>query len=283
LVSWRRVKFSLQNINTVKIKLLKVAFAGNNYKPAYVAEDTRQIKKMCELLETDHTVWNREQLDVIGHMAARGECDMVDYGTEIFITLDEPQQGKKNAKSGGFQFHIGEANPENAYLTNEIGVDIAVLRRVLPDGYASDGDQEAADSCLDDTQWQALIDELDFSKRRNEGLLALKIWLQEVETNGIDHTTILDELKWAHAIVKDARGVETPTARRSTPVFSLFILMDDGTWIQPSFCIDLDASAPCMQEKEIRQIAEEHWGGFCSYGLQEDLAVSHEHAVKIVI
>lgn len=65
-----------------------------------------------------------------------------------------------------------------------------------------------------------------------------------------------------------------------TPVYSIFILHDNGTWQQPSFRIT-GKGCKKLTEHEIRMIAENHYGGFISYGLQEDPETAESYVTKI--
>ena len=48
-------------------------------------------------------------------------------------------------------------------------------------------------------------------------------------------------------------------------LYSLFVLIDDGTWVQPVFRV-----IKPMSEEEFRTRAEAVKGGFISYGVQSD-------------
>jgi len=65
----------------------------------------------------------------------------------------------------------------------------------------------------------------------------------------------------------------------TTPVFSLFVLHDNNTWEQPSFRI---LHSRPLSEHEIQMVAENHFGGFISYGLQEDPEATPECVVPII-
>jgi hypothetical protein len=54
-------------------------------------------------------------------------------------------------------------------------------------------------------------------------------------------------------------------------VYSLFVLVDDGTWTQPIYRVTVP-----VEERVFRQEVEAQHGGFISYGVQEDLEAPPE-------
>lgn len=69
----------------MRIELLKISSVDLPHHPSYVACDLAQVEKVCELLGTTVTVWSQDQVDILGRMAARGECDMHTFGSRVSI------------------------------------------------------------------------------------------------------------------------------------------------------------------------------------------------------
>lgn len=70
--------------------------------------------------------------------------------------------------------------------------------------------------------------------------------------------------------------------KTKSPIYTLFILHDNQTWEQPSFRI-VGRGADSLSEHETRMHAENHFGGFTSYGLCEDDDIDEEYVTEIKI
>ena len=58
------------------IELIRISSCDLPHHPAYVVKDLRQVRAMCELLDTEDTVWSQEQIATLGRRAAKGEFNM---------------------------------------------------------------------------------------------------------------------------------------------------------------------------------------------------------------
>jgi hypothetical protein len=60
--------------------------------------------------------------------------------------------------------------------------------------------------------------------------------------------------------------------------YSIFILHDNGTWEQPTFCVE---NGDRLSLDEIEKCAQNQFGGFLSYGLQSDDDAPEENICEI--
>lgn len=72
------------------IKLAKISSIADPNAAVYVAYNLDQVKKVCELIGTEDTVWSVKQLRVIADRAAKGELNYHDAGHTVTLSLPDP-------------------------------------------------------------------------------------------------------------------------------------------------------------------------------------------------
>lgn len=74
----------------MEITLFKISSVDLACHPAYAAGHLRHSIEVCRLLGVSHTFWSQEEVDRLGKLAARGEFNMMDSGSRITLTIEEP-------------------------------------------------------------------------------------------------------------------------------------------------------------------------------------------------
>ena len=69
------------------IEIIRISSCDLPHHPAYVVKDLRQVRAMCELLDTEDTVWSQAQIDSIGRRAAQGEFNMITMCNRVTVAF----------------------------------------------------------------------------------------------------------------------------------------------------------------------------------------------------
>lgn len=84
----------------MNIRLLRISSIADPQAVVFVANDLRQVQKVCEMLGTEDTVWSSAQIiDELGGRAAKGEFDLHIDHTSVTISPKSPA-GEPSLRQG---------------------------------------------------------------------------------------------------------------------------------------------------------------------------------------